>query len=201
MRLPNSLLAGLQALLFVSLSLAACSGNTQEVQPDSPATAPAAPMEQVAGIQWRTPEGWQREASRPMRAATYTIRAAEGDREDAECAVYYFGEGQGGSVEANIRRWIGQFEQPDGKPIGEDTETEKRAIGGLDVTTLELSGTYLASAGPMAPVREKKPEFRMLGAIVEAPLGPVFFKMVGPANTVTKAEDDFEAMLKALKRQ
>ncbi len=53
----------------------------------------------------------------------------------------------------------------------------------------------------MAPVQEKKPGFRMLGAIVEAPQGAVFFKMTGPANTVTKAEGGFEAMLKTLKRQ
>ena len=185
---------------MAGLSLAACSGNTQEAQPARTATT-SGPADAAAGIQWTAPQGWQRQAARPMRAATYAIPAADGDHEDAECAVYYFGQGQGGSVEANIRRWISQFEQPDGKPIAEGTDRQRTSIAGLDVTTLKLSGTYLASAGPMSPVQEKKPGFRMLGAIVEAPQGPVFFKMAGPAKTVAKAEGDFEAMLKSLKRQ
>lgn len=201
MRYPKSILTSVLALLLVSLVLAACSGNTQEVQPAANRAAPAGPADQAGGVEWRAPEAWQREAARPMRAATYTIRAAEGDLEDAECAVFYFGQGQGGSVEANIRRWIGQFEQPDGKPIGDAAKPEKTSIGDLDVTTLRLAGTYLASAGPMSPVQEKKPGYRMLGAIVDAPQGPVFFKMTGPAKTVTAAEGDFDAMLKTLRRQ
>ena len=51
-----------------------------------------------------------------MRAASYTIPPAAGDSEGGECVVYYFGSGQGGGVEANIKRWIGQFTAPDGGP-------------------------------------------------------------------------------------
>jgi len=40
-----------------------------------------------------------------MRAATYTIVPAAGDTASAECVVYFFGAGQGGSVEANLDRW------------------------------------------------------------------------------------------------
>jgi len=46
-----------------------------------------------------------------MRKATYRVPAKDG--EDAEMAVFYF-KGEGGSTEANIQRWIGQF--PDAKP-------------------------------------------------------------------------------------
>ena len=58
----------------------------------------------------RARELGRREAQRPMRLATYTVAP------DAECGVYFFGSGQGGSVEANLDRWIGQFLQADGKP-------------------------------------------------------------------------------------
>ncbi|HYM12336.1 MAG TPA: hypothetical protein VEU62_16490, partial [Bryobacterales bacterium] len=51
--------------------------------------------ETAAGIQWATPSGWKPEGSRPMRAATYAIPAARGDKEAGECGVYYFGPGQG----------------------------------------------------------------------------------------------------------
>src|SRR5215472_8552427 len=68
------------------------------------------------GIQWTPPSGWKPQAARPMRAATYMIPAAAGDQDNGECGVYYFGQGQGGSVQANLDRWIGQFQQADGKP-------------------------------------------------------------------------------------
>jgi hypothetical protein len=60
------------------------------------------------GLRWDASAGWKPDAQRPMRLATYTI-AATGDHEGAECGVYYFGPGQGGSIQANLDRWIGQF--------------------------------------------------------------------------------------------
>ena len=68
-----------------------------------------------------------------MRAATYTVG-------EGECAVFYFGAGQGGGVQANIDRWIGQFE-PEGKPV-----TAKRTINGLAVTTIDVSAEHQRAA-------------------------------------------------------
>ena len=59
---------------------------------------------------------WRAQPERPMRAATYTVAAAPGDREPGECAVFFFGRGQGGSVQDNIDRWRSQIQGPDGKP-------------------------------------------------------------------------------------
>jgi hypothetical protein len=50
------------------------------------------------------------------------------------------------------------------------------------------------------PGAAKKPGYRLLGAIVEAPEGPVFFKLTGPAKTVAVAKADFEKMLSSLSR-
>lgn len=134
-----------------------------------------------------------------MRAATYVVPAAAGDKEDGECAVFYFGPGQGGGVEDNLKRWIGQFQQPDGKPSDKAGQIRKQTVNGLAVTTIDLSGTYL-SGGPMSPVKTPKPGYRLLGAIVEAPQGPVFFKFTGPAKTVAAGEAAFQAMLKSISR-
>jgi len=46
----------------------------------------------------------------------YTIPPTAGDTASAECVVYFFGAGQGGSVEANLDRWKGQMLTPGGKP-------------------------------------------------------------------------------------
>lgn len=155
----------------------------------------------AAGVTWTRPARWASEGARPMRAATYRVPAAKGDVEDGECAVFYFGPGQGGTVEANLKRWIGQFEQPSGKSSEEVAKTARQTINGLSITTVDLSGTYLASAGPMSPAKEKKPGFRLLGAIVEAPQGNLFFKFTGPAKTIAANADGFQAMLKSLRRQ
>jgi hypothetical protein len=125
-----------------------------------------------------------------MRLATYQVQ------ESAECAVYYFGQGQGGSVQANIDRWIGQFQGSKSAP-----KVEKRTISGLLVTTVDVSGAYNGMGGPRAPEGPPKPDYRLLGAIVEGAQGSVFFKFTGPAKTVADNQAAFDKMLASLKTQ
>jgi hypothetical protein len=154
----------------------------------------------AGGLKWTDPPGWKPLGERPMRAATYAVPAAAGDKEGGECAVFYFGAGQGGGVQANIDRWIGQFQLPDGKPAGSAAKTAKETVNGLPVTTIDLSGTYMASGGPMAAAQTPKPGYRLLGAIVEGPQGAVFFKFTGPAKTVAAAQPVFRALMKSIAR-
>jgi len=129
-----------------------------------------------------------------MRAATYTVPATAGDSEGAECAVFYFGSGQGGGVQANIDRWLGQFqEKPATAPAG-----KKQTIGGIPVITIEHGGTYMAGA-PMQP-KTPKAGYLMVGSIAEAPEGNVFFKLTGPAKTVKAARAQFDKMLGSIKK-
>src|SRR5262249_11511095 len=123
--------------LFISISLAACAAEPKEVptaqtasspQPAASAVASSPPKsvaighdsapqasqgaEAAAGaVKWSPPPRWPSKPASGMRAATYLIPAAQGDTDGAECAVFV--NIQGG-VDANIKRWIGQFEQPDG---------------------------------------------------------------------------------------
>ncbi|MDQ2946433.1 MAG: hypothetical protein M3Y27_10905 [Acidobacteriota bacterium] len=163
------------------------------------AAIPVCLADSAAGINWTPPASWKSLASRPMRAATYAVPAAPGDKEDGECAVYYFGPGQGGSVEANLERWTKQFEQTDGKPTSHPAQVKKRTIHGIAVTTVDVSGAYSGMGGPMAASKSVKPGYRLLGAIAEAPEGAVFFKFTGPAKTVTANQANFEALVGSLK--
>lgn len=149
-----------------------------------------------AGIKWDVASNWKAEAARPMRLATYTIPPAAGDSEPGECGVYYFGQGQGGSVQANMDRWVGQFQS------NEAAKREQRTIHGLKVTTVDVSGAYSGMGGPMAKSgAPPKPGYRLLGAIVEGPQGSVFFKFTGPAKTVAKNQAAFEKLLGSLSPQ
>jgi hypothetical protein len=150
----------------------------------------------AGGVTWTPPADWKAEPARPMRVATYKLAAAASDPEPAELAIFFFGAGQGGTVEDNIKRWAGQFEG--GKPA----TTKKTKIGGLDVTRVELAGTFASSSmgpgGPSAPT--KKPGFLLLGAIIEGGEGPIFWKLVGPKKTVEAHRKQLDKVLSTLKK-
>ena len=156
--------------------------------------------ETAGGIKWTAPAAWKAQPERPMRAATYTIPKAAGDPEDGECAVFYFGAGQGGGVQANIERWIGQFEAPGGGPADKLAKTSKATVDGLSVTRIDLTGTYKAAGGPMMQAGAPKPGYRLLGAIVEGPQGAVFFKFTAPAKTAAAQQPAFEMLLQSISR-
>ena len=151
--------------------------------------------ETAAGVHWTAPASWKAQAARPMRAATYAVAAVADDKEDGECGIYYFGSGKGGNVDENMKRWIGQFDPPQ-----QDAQPRKRTISGLNVTTIDLSGTYTGAGGPMATIKTIKPGYRLLGAIVEAPEGLLFIKFTAPVKTVAANQVNFEDLLKSLAR-
>jgi hypothetical protein len=149
--------------------------------------------ESAAGLRWTAPSGWSSEGARPMRAATYRIAPAPGDSAGAECGVYFFGNGQGGSVDANIERWKEQFQRPDGKVS--PAKVSARKTGRLAITTIDTAGAYSGLAGPAAPAHGSVPGYRLLGAIVEGPGGNVFVKFTGPSKTIAVNQQKFEQLL------
>lgn len=209
-------------LLFVFVTACGNGGDQSvppspepPVEPPAPAAIPAMPEGQdapdpvaapgemttgeAAGIGWTVPARWQVQPPRMMREATYLVPKAEGDDESGECAVFFFGQGQGGSVELNLQRWRDQFETESGGPP--TLAQRQSSINGISVTTVSLAGTYLASMGPMFQSgAEKKPGYKMLGAIVEAPEGNVFLKLTGPENTVLASEGEFQDLLNSLRK-
>ena len=157
--------------------------------------------ESVAGLKWTPPAGWRSSGTTSMRAATYPVGPAQGDQDAAECVVYFFGLGQGGSIQANIDRWEGQFKTSGGQPA--PAKVTKLTIHGLPVTTIDVSGEYSGMAGPAAtaatpPVRV--PGYRLLGAIVESPGGNVFIKFTGSAKTMAANQPKFQQLLDSFEK-
>jgi hypothetical protein len=180
-------------VVVVGLVAAGC-GKKNEAGASGGAASLSTAMNTVASVKWKAPSRWGVQGPTQMRVATYTIPPAEGDKEGAECAVFYFGDNAGGSVDANIDRWVGQFEA-----AGIPGRSEKE-VGGMKVTLVQIAGAYLSPAGPMMQSTGKKENFRLLGAIVQGPQGPVFFKCTGPAKTVASAETEFNAMVESLSK-
>ena len=100
-----------------------------------------------------------------------------------------------GGVEANVDRWIGQMQQPDGSASKDKARRETQTINGLKVTLVDLTGTYIAEVRPGATERFNKPGFRLRAAVIETPGGPYFVKMIGPAKTMADADADFKKFM------
>lgn len=188
-------------IIVMLLSLfTGCSTDDAPGETDPPAELHDTAVNSVAGLTWEVPANWRAERQRPMRVATYSTPSAEGEQDMGEVAIFYFGPGEGGSVEANIERWFGQFEHPDLTPQ-ESAPLESMIINGIPVTIVRTSGTYTAAAGPMAPQQDVRPGYMLIGAIAEGPQGAVFFKFTGPETTVQEAESDFMRLVESIRRQ
>ncbi|GEN10754.1 hypothetical protein MFU01_57910 [Myxococcus fulvus] len=162
--------------------------------------AMVASAQEAGGLTWTAPKEWEAQGERPMRAATYKLPAAKGDTEGGELAVFYFGQGQGGAVDANVKRWLGQFQTADGKPVDKVAKTKTEKLNGMPVTTVDVKGTY-AGGGPMMGPSTPKPGYRLLGAIVEGPEGALFFKLTGPEKSVAASEKAFRKLLESVKKK
>jgi hypothetical protein len=167
--------------------------SVETAPPPAPRTTPAAADSELK-IKWDDPEGWQRvKPSSSMRKASYKIPPVAGESAPAELAVFYFGSEQGGTVEANMKRWVGQF-----KGVKDsDVQRSERSANGLTQHVIRIvSGDF--AAGMFGPAKAK-PGYGLLGAVVESPSGMYFFKMTGPSKTVSSAEAAFDKMLDGMK--
>lgn len=207
-RFRRSLLFCLPPLLLVACSSQQESSRSS-VPPETPpvASQPTSAVVAAAGgtveksfgpIKAKVPVEWNEQTpTSSMRKAQYALPKVPGDGEDGELAVFYFGLGQGGSVEANIERWIGQISQPDGSSSKHKAKTRKQEVSGMPVTLVDVSGTYAAGMMSNAPPRQG---YRMLAAVVETAEGPWFFKLTGPEKTIVKWSASFEQFIDSLKK-
>lgn len=152
----------------------------------------SAPLVQAATLTFTKPAAWKdRPAASSMRVAEFVVPKASGDSEDAEVIIYYFGGG-GGSVEANLQRWTSQFQST------KDPIRTTATVNGLKLTSLDVSGTYVAEMRPGSTEHYNKPGYRMRATVVETPKGPYFIKLTGPAKTVESAGTVFDQFLRSL---
>ena len=169
---------------------------TPAPQPRSAEAAPADSALPPVEITWVDPPALKRVPPKsPMRKASYVVPHVGKDTEDGELAVFYFGPGQGGGIDANVDRWVKQFS--DVAPS--EVKRADREANGLHQHTVEIGhGTFDAGSMSMAPGGAKK-DYALEGAIVEAPSGAYFFKMTGPAKTIAAARPAFIELLDSVK--
>jgi hypothetical protein len=182
----------LLALFFVALGPAVASARQAEADARTFAIADG-------GFSLSAPEGWKRVQPKSSIVETEFAIPSEGEGEQPGRMTVM---GAGGSVQANVDRWFGQFSQPDGSETKDKAATKKLKLAGCQVTIVDITGTYKdAPAGPFAGGKAvDRPDYRMLAAIVETPEGGgnYFLKFYGPGKTVATYADGFRAMIEGL---
>ncbi len=137
------------------------------------------------------------EPANAMRLAQFVLPRVEGDDADGELVVYHFGGG-GGGVDANVERWCGQFEQPDGRASQDVVAVTRRAVGDEVATEVRLEGTYVGETFPGSGVFERDEGRALRAAIVPSSQGQLYAKLLGPRRTIAHWDASWEAFLDAL---
>ena len=136
------------------------------------------------------------EVNTPMRKAQMAVKQA-GKPEQAEVVFFHFGPGNGGGTQANVDRWLGQFQESGPNLKSKVSET---TVGGRKVTYVQAEGTYM-SGTPGGP-KTSQPGSMLLGAIIESSAGSVFIRMTGPVELVKTSEPVLKKMVEdALKKK
>lgn len=141
----------------------------------------------VGSFTFGRPDGWAWIVpSSQMRKAQLSVPGADGVA-PAEVTFFHFGAGQGGGVQANIDRWIGQF--TDAK-----SSSKSEQVGKTQVAFVEATGTFSSGmpGGPTTPMTG----YAMRGAILQSAEGDVYVKMTGPQSVVDSASSAFDKMVR-----
>ena len=169
--------------------------STATATDTSPMSAPPADNTtvEVLGLSGTKPATWiWKPPTRTMRKANFTVPGPEGN-EAAELVITHFPEAPGNTLEANVSRWSKQFRTIDG---GTPKATlDSFEADGMNISIVELHGEYMGMGGHW-----HKANYAMLAAVVDAPAGTVFIKMLGPDGTVDTHRDGYTRFIKSLRR-
>ncbi len=136
------------------------------------------------GITLTIPAGWEeRPVASEFIQAEYRVTGETGPARMTLSSA-------GGTVDANLERWQGQFQRG---PNDAAPERDTVSVDGVEASIIELNGTFTDGFSKDGPQRN----WCMLGAII--PTGPAnfFLKLTGPRETVAAHRDEFRGMVKS----
>ncbi len=134
-----------------------------------------------------------KKTARMMSAGGYTIPGKD-KAPGVEADFYHFGgNGGGGDVDANIKRWQGQFE-PNDEGALPTPKKEEVTMGDKKVLFVHLKGTYL-SGSVMDAKRTPLPGYTMTGVIIQTDDGSIFIKVNGPDALMASTQADIKKLV------
>jgi hypothetical protein len=146
-----------------------------------------------------TPADWkENRVTNSMQIKNFTLPKAEGE-DPATLIVYQFGTGVGG-LDANIKRWKGMIEPPQGKTVEDITKVTELEVSKIKVTLVDATGTYLQRnmADPSSKPARKE-NYRLINVYFPTEDAVFTLRLLGPAKSVNAAEKPFMEWLKNFK--
>jgi hypothetical protein len=146
----------------------------------------------VGEFTFARPPQWEWvEITSTMRKAQLKVTYAA-SKASADVAFYYFGTNGAGGVQANVDRWLKQFTEPSDQI---NAKVEHTTVGKTKVTYVQAEGTYKSGmpGGEVTP----RPDYALIGAILESDQGNVYVRMTGPKVFVKSVVVDFKKMIES----
>lgn len=159
------------------------------------------PTFQVGGLKFTVPSKWQNElAENSARAGQWRVIPSHGmEGENGEVVVFYFGAGVGGTTKENIESWIGTMFNAEGHPAA--AEVKHHETNGLKISQVVIFGTYNQIVFMPGIPPQAKPNYGLLGAVIETPQGNIYWRMTGPESLITANLPLFNKVIDSVKAQ
>jgi hypothetical protein len=177
----------LVALMF-STAAGCSSGPAKDAGSGDPSKGTVVEFDNLKST---APDTWKEEKpNSSFRLTQFRLPRAAGDGADAELAIF---KNIGGSAQANVDRWKGQFVPPEGK-------VQELKIAGCKALYLDIAGTFL-DGRPGAPgdQAQKRANYRMLAVHFEGPRTIYHIKLTGPEKTIASHKKAFDEWLRGFK--
>jgi hypothetical protein len=143
---------------------------------------------EIDGITLAAPAKWESKSPESsIITAELVLPRADGDDADGRLTI----STAGGTVEANIDRWKGQF-----APQPQNASQEEIDVAGLKITVVDFSGDFNDQRGPFAPP-VKRSGYRMIAAIIPDNGQLHFIKATGPQKTIAANADAIQAFIRS----
>ncbi len=124
--------------------------------------------------------------------AEFQIPKVDGDEQNGRITFSQVG----GSIDANLDRWIGQFKADSEDGIKKASKT----IGGKKVQLLNLTGTFADGGGRAFGPKTERENYKLIGAAIEIEGGGnVYIKAYGPAKTMEANKKHIEKLIANMK--
>ena len=190
-------------LSFVLISVTGCGGTSLDSDMENDPPIPVAdaepegssgvaagenalqtgPFEKAFdGIRFSFPKGWKEVELSPGQSGFIDARfvvPSEGTELELTCSSI------GGGIDDNIKRWIGQFQQPPGQTPSIETVD----INGKDARLIHLEGTFQGRSSNWA----------MIGVGIPMKPRDFYLKLNGPQKADAAVKKDFISFVEAAK--
>jgi len=194
---------GITAAMFIAGAVVILAAHAAARDAEVSLYGPSFP---VGNLKFTIPSKWKIEmVESPARGGQWRVPPLHGEGEGGQVVVFYFGPGAGatpigGTAEENIEAWIGTMFNAEGNPAAAERK-KPHVTNGFKISQVVIFGTYnqVVSLPGIPPVA--KPNYGLLGTVIENPQGDIYWRFTGPEALITANLPLFNKVIDSVKPQ